>query len=120
MATIMVVDDAAFMRTMLKMILSELGHQVIEEAANGEEAVHFYKAHRPDLVMMDIVMPVKDGLLALKEIRAFDPNAVVIMCTAVGQQRNVVDAIQSGARDFLVKPFSKERILDSLRRLTTA
>lgn len=116
MARILVVDDAMFMRTVLKGVLEEGGHTVVGEAENGDVAVKKYKDLKPDLVTMDITMPDKDGIAALKEIRDFDPNAKVIMCSAMGQQAMVVDAIKSGAKDFCVKPFDKERVLESIAK----
>jgi two-component system chemotaxis response regulator CheY len=108
---IMVVDDTAFMRTILKDVLVLGGHEIIAEARNGEEAVQLFKQLKPDLVTMDITMPEMDGITALTEIMKFDPWAKVIMCSAMGQQALVVDAIQAGAKDFIVKPFLKERVL---------
>ncbi|TVY08508.1 response regulator [Paenibacillus cremeus] len=116
MARIMVVDDAAFMRTMLKNMLTEFGHEVVAEAVDGDEAVRKYKQVKPDLVTMDITMPEKDGLIALQEIKAFDAEAIVIMCSAMGQQKMVVDAIRSGAKDFLVKPFHKDRVQEAVSK----
>lgn len=116
MAKILVVDDAAFMRNMLKGILSELGYEIAGEAADGAEAVRLYKQIKPDLVIMDITMPEKDGLAALKEIRMHDPAAKVIVCSAMGQKGIVVDAIQAGAKDFIVKPFNRDRIQEAIIR----
>lgn len=101
MAKIMVVDDAAFLRAMLKDILVKAGHEVVSEAANGMEAVDKYRALRPDLVTMDITMPVMEGVEALKEIRKIDPSANVVMCSAMGQKNLIIEAIQSGAKDFI-------------------
>lgn len=115
---IMIVDDAAFMRTMFREILQDLKYEVIAEATNGLEAVESYKIFKPDLVTMDITMPEMDGIEALKEIRKFDPKAQVIMCSAIGQQSLVVESIHAGAVDFWVKPVSIERISNSLRRWT--
>jgi two-component system chemotaxis response regulator CheY len=109
-AKIMVVDDAAFMRNMMKHILAELGHVVVGEASTGEEAVHTYKMLKPDIVTMDITMPDKDGIQALKEIRQYDSKAKVIMVSAMGQKDMVLTAVQSGAVDFIVKPFQREKI----------
>jgi len=114
MKTIMVVDDAAFMRLMLKDMLKEAGFEVVAEAANGIEAVQYYKKLMPDLVTMDITMPEMDGITALVEIKKYDPKAKVIMCSAMGQQRMVLDAIHAGAKDFLVKPFQKERVIEAI------
>ena len=117
MATVLVVDDAAFMRMMLKDILTKGGYDVVGEAADGNEAVAKYNELKPDLVTLDITMPNKDGLQALKEIRANDPNATCIMCSAMGQQAMVIDAIQAGARDFVVKPFQPDRVLESIHKV---
>ncbi|RKN85898.1 response regulator [Paenibacillus ginsengarvi] len=116
MAKVMVVDDAAFMRHMLKHILVTGGHEVLCEAANGAEAVEKYKAFRPDLVTMDITMPEMEGIEALQLIRKSDPEAKVIMCSAMGQQRLIVQAIQSGASDFIVKPFQTSRVLEAVTK----
>lgn len=113
---ILVVDDAAFMRMMLKDILTKHGYEVIGEAADGLIAVERYQDLRPDLVTMDITMPEVDGIEALRRIRAFDPTAKVIMCSAMGQQSMVIDAIQAGARDFIVKPFQADRVLEAVRK----
>lgn len=115
MARILITDDAAFMRAMLRNVLEGDGYTIVAEAVNGVEAVNLYKQHRPDLVTMDITMPEMDGLTALAEIRRMDPQAKVIMCSAMGQQKVVVDAIRSGAKDFMVKPFQKERVLEAIR-----
>jgi len=116
-AQILITDDTIFTRTMLKSILSVNGFPNILEAGNGAEAVRLYKLDKPYLVLMDITMPVMDGLTALKEIKAFDPDARVIMCTAMGQRNMVVEAIQAGAKDFIVKPFQTDRVLDAIRKL---
>ncbi|MCM3161284.1 MULTISPECIES: response regulator [Bacillaceae] len=116
MARILVTDDAAFMRMQLKDMITKAGHEVVGEAENGEVAVQKYKDLKPDLVTMDITMPVMDGVQAVREIKAFDPNATVIMCSAMGQQQMVVEAIQAGAKDFLVKPFSPDRITEALQK----
>ena len=117
MATVLVVDDAAFMRMMLKDILTKGGYDVVGEAADGNEAVAKYNELKPDLVTLDITMPNKDGLQALKEIRANDPNATCIMCSAMGQQAMVIDAIQAGAKDFVVNPFQPDRVLESIHKV---
>ncbi len=114
---VLIVDDALFMRNMLKEIFVRAGHQVIGEAANGIDAVERYRELRPDLVTMDIVMPLKSGIEALQEITAEDPDACVIMCSALGQDALVVEAVQAGARDFIVKPFKEERVLDVVQRV---
>jgi len=117
MASILIVDDAAFMRMMIKDILTKNNYQIVGEAANGIEAVEKYKELKPDLVTMDITMPEKDGIEALKEIKQLDPNAKVIMCSAMGQQSMVIDAIQSGAKDFIVKPFQADRVLEAIQKV---
>ena len=111
---ILITDDALFMRVTLKNILVQNGYEVVGEAANGAESVEMYKQLRPDIVTMDITMPEMDGLTALKTIRADDPNARIVMCTAMGQKNMVVEAIQAGAKDFIVKPFQPDRVLDAL------
>ncbi|MBM7659352.1 two-component system chemotaxis response regulator CheY [Bacillus mesophilus] len=111
---ILIVDDAAFMRMMIKDILSKNGYEVVGEAADGQQAVDLYKEHNPDLVTMDITMPEMDGITALKEIKKINPNAKVIMCSAMGQQAMVIDAIQAGAKDFIVKPFQADRVLEAI------
>ncbi len=117
MKRIMIVDDAAFMRGILKETILTTGCDVVAEAKSGEEAVRLYKQFKPDLVTMDITMPGMDGITALKEIRAYDPKAKVIMCSAMGQQVMVVNALQAGAQDFLVKPFLSERVRDSIMKV---
>lgn len=112
--TVMLVDDAAFMRMMLKDILSNNGYQVIGEAENGMVAVDKYSELKPDITIMDITMPEMDGLQAVKEIRSKDPQARIIMCSAMGQQTMVIEAIQSGAKDFVVKPFQPDRVLEAV------
>ncbi len=114
MAKILVVDDAAFMRMTVMTALKKGGYTDVLEAANGNEAVEKYKEEKPELVIMDITMPEKDGLQALKEIREYDPSASVIMCSAMGQESMVIDAIKSGAKDFIVKPFKPDRILKTV------
>lgn len=116
MARVLIVDDAAFMRMMIKDILEKNGYQVVGEASNGLKAVEIYKAEKPDVVTMDITMPDMDGIEAVKAIKAFDPAAKIIMCSAMGQQTMVMDAIRSGARDFIVKPFQAERVLEAIRK----
>lgn len=114
---VLIVDDAIFMRMKLKDILEKGGFEVVGESQNGLEAIESYKAEKPDLVTMDITMPEMDGVTALKEIMTIDPNAKVIMCSAMGQQTMVMEAIQSGALDFIVKPFDNERVLKSLNKV---
>jgi two-component system chemotaxis response regulator CheY len=113
---ILIVDDAAFMRMMIKDILSKNGFEVVGEANDGAQAVVKYKELSPDLVTMDITMPEMDGITALKEIKKFDPNAKVIMCSAMGQQAMVIDAIQAGAKDFIVKPFQADRVIEAIKK----
>ena len=113
MARVLVVDDAAFMRKMVSDALTKGGHQVVGEAGNGVEAVAQYQALKPEVTTLDITMPEKDGLAALKEIIALDPAARVIMCSALGQESKVLESIKAGAKDFVVKPFQPDRILDA-------
>ena len=115
---ILLVDDAVFMRMKLKDILEKNGYEVVGEAQNGIEAIEKYKAEKPDLVTMDITMPEMDGVTALKEIKKIDPSAKVIMCSAMGQQSMVMDAIQAGAIDFIVKPFDNDRVIESINKAT--
>ncbi|MGI6513404.1 MAG: response regulator [Syntrophomonadaceae bacterium] len=114
--TILVVDDAAFMRMMIKDILTKNGYSVVGEADNGLNAIDKYEELKPDLVTMDITMPEMDGITAVKEIRKRNPNARIIMCSAMGQQAMVIDAIQAGARDFVVKPFQPDRVLEAVAK----
>jgi two-component system chemotaxis response regulator CheY len=117
MATrVMVVDDAAFMRMMIKDILSKNGYEIVGEAENGLKALEKYQELKPDLTTMDITMPEMDGITAVKEIKKVDPAAKIIMCSAMGQQAMVIEAIQSGARDFIVKPFQPDRVLEAVRK----
>lgn len=116
MAKILVVDDAEFLRVRISKMLTGDGHQIVE-AENGQRAVEVYQTEKPDLVLMDITMPEMDGLSALKEIRKNDPKAKVIMLTALGQESVVLEAIKSGARDFIVKPFERERVLGAISKL---
>lgn len=113
---ILIVDDAAFMRMMIKDILSKNGFEIAGEANDGAQAIEKYKEVSPDLVTMDITMPEMDGITALKEIKKFDPNAKVIMCSAMGQQAMVIDAIQAGAKDFIVKPFQADRVIEAIKK----
>lgn len=113
---ILVVDDAAFMRMMLKDILEKNDFQVVGEAENGQMAVDKYRELEPDLVTMDITMPEMDGIEAVKQIRSVDANARVVMCSAMGQQAMVIDAIQAGAKDFVVKPFQPERVVEAVSK----
>ncbi len=119
--TVLVVDDAAFMRMQIKDKLESEGLEVIAEAENGEEAVRKYNSEKPDLVTMDITMPDMDGLEATKEIiNNIDPEANIIMVSAMGQQQMVIEAIETGARDFIVKPFNDKRINEALNKVIGA
>lgn len=113
---ILIVDDAAFMRMMIKDILSKNGFEVVGEAADGVQAIEKYNELKPDLVTMDITMPEMDGIAALKEIKSKNPNAIIIMCSAMGQQAMVIDAIQAGAKDFIVKPFQADRVIEAISK----
>ncbi len=115
--TILIVDDAAFMRMILKDILTKNGYEVAGEAENGKEAFEKYSELKPDLVLMDITMPEIDGIQATKQIKSEFGDANIIMCSAMGQQSMVVEAIQSGALDFIVKPFQPERVLDAVSKV---
>jgi len=114
--SILICDDAAFMRMMIKDILTKNGYNIAGEAENGLKAVDKYQETKPDLVMMDITMPEMDGIQALKKIKAADPSANVIMCSAMGQQAMVIESIQSGAKDFIVKPFQADRVLEAVKK----
>ena len=113
---ILVVDDAAFMRMMIKDILTKNGYIVVGEAENGAKAIEKYKELKPDLVIMDITMPEVDGIQAVKGIKKIDENARIIMCSAMGQQAMVIEAIQAGASDFIVKPFQADRVLEAVKK----
>ncbi|WP_057913557.1 response regulator [Peribacillus muralis] len=117
MARILIVDDAKFMRMTLSNILLKAGHEVIGEGENGKEAIDLYRHLQPDLVTMDITMPLMSGLEAVKEIKKEFRAAKVIMCSAMGQQKMVVEAIEAGAKDFIVKPFDESRVVDALSRV---
>ena len=114
---ILVVDDAAFMRMMIKDILSKNGYNVAGEAENGAKAVEKYNEVKPDLVLMDITKPEMDGIEALKKIKSMDSGALVIMCSAMGQQAMVIESIQAGAKDFIVKPFQADRVLEAVKKV---
>ena len=114
---ILICDDAAFMRMMIKDILTKNGYNVAGEAENGKVAVDKYKEINPDLVLMDITMPEMDGIQALKEIKKVDSSATVIMCSAMGQQAMVIESIQAGAKDFIVKPFQAERVIEAVKKV---
>ncbi len=114
---ILITDDALFMRVTLKNLLTANGYEVVGEAVNGQDAVEKYAVCKPDLVLMDITMPVMDGIMACRTIKESDPSAKVVMCTAMGQKNMVVEAIQAGAKDFIVKPFKPDRVLESIQKL---
>lgn len=113
---ILIVDDAAFMRMMIKDILSKNGFEVVGEAQDGAEAIEKYNELMPDLVTMDITMPEMDGITSLKKIKETNPEAKIIMCSAMGQQAMVIDAIQAGAKDFIVKPFQADRVIEAIQK----
>lgn len=113
---IMICDDAASMRMAMKDVITKAGYTVVGEAANGKEAMEGYKEWKPDLLLLDITMPELDGLSALKMILKEDPSAVVIMLSAMGQQSQVMEAMRNGAKDFLVKPFPSDRVLEVIKR----
>lgn len=115
MPKILVVDDAAFMRLRVAKLLTENGYEVLE-AGDGQEGLDLYKNNKPDLVLMDITMPVMDGITAVQEIKKHDPNAVIVMCSALGQQTMVMNSVKAGAKDFIVKPYQPEKILDTIKR----
>lgn len=117
---IVIVDDAIFMRTMLKNIVNQLGHTVVGEASNGEEAIKVAEKVQPDILTLDITMPEMDGLTALPNIKKVSPNTNVIMCSAMGQQHMVVEAIKNGASDFIVKPFNPDRVRDTFSKFEKA
>lgn len=114
---ILIVDDAAFMRMMIKDILSKNGYEVVGEAENGAKAIEKFKELTPDLVIMDITMPELDGIVAVKEIKKIDGDSKIIMCSAMGQQAMVIESIQAGARDFIVKPFQAERVVEAVKKV---
>lgn len=117
MARILITDDATFMRMMLKNIIAKTGHEVVGEAGNGLEAIQKYDELKPDIVTMDITMPEMDGIEAVKHIVAKHPNAKILMCSAMGQQSMVIDAIRSGAKSFIVKPFQEDKIKEEIDKL---
>jgi two-component system, chemotaxis family, chemotaxis protein CheY len=117
MARVLIVDDAKFMRITLTKILQKANHTIIGEAENGKEAVELYQSLHPDVVILDITMPVMNGIEAVRAIKQVDRNAKIIICSAIGQQRMVVEAIEAGAADFIVKPFEENRVLEAINRL---
>jgi two-component system, chemotaxis family, chemotaxis protein CheY len=120
MARVLVVDDAAFMRKVVSDALASGGHEVVGEAGNGTEAVERYQELSPELVTLDITMPEKDGLEALREIISIDPGARVLMCSALGQEAKVIESIQKGAKDFVVKPFQPAQLLEAVGKALAA
>jgi two-component system chemotaxis response regulator CheY len=117
---VLIVDDALFMRTMLRNILVESGFEVVGEAGTGIEAVEKYRRLMPDLTTMDIVMPEQNGIEALKQIVAFDPRARVVMCSALGQESLIIEALDAGARDFIVKPFKPAKVIEVAQKVLSA
>ena len=120
MATILIVDDAKFMRLTLAAILKKGNHQIIGEAESGIEAIELYEAHKPDLVTMDVTMPLMNGIEATRLIKSKHPNAKIIMCSAMGQQKVVRESIEAGAKDFIIKPFEENRVIDAIQRVLAA
>ena len=122
MGTVMIVDDASFMRAVLKKIVLQAGHEVVAEAGKGDEAIERFLSVRPDLVLMDIIMPpgpkAKDGIEALRQIVAADPSARVVMCSSMGQQALIAEALKSGAKDFVIKPFQPQKVIEVLSKYT--
>ncbi|MCE5300734.1 MAG: response regulator [Spirochaetia bacterium] len=116
MKKVLIVDDTKFMRSILASILKKKDLKIVGEAVNGRDAIEKYKELQPDLVTMDIIMPEMDGIQAVREILKIDPNAKVLMCSAMGQQALVIEAIQAGARDFVIKPFQPTRVLEAVDR----
>jgi two-component system, chemotaxis family, chemotaxis protein CheY len=114
MARVLVVDDAVFMRKMVSDALARGGHEIVGEAGNGQEAIERYQELKPEVTTLDITMPEMDGIAALKAILDLDPTARVIMCSALGQESKVLEAVKAGARDFVVKPFQPERVLEAV------
>ncbi|HWR98936.1 MAG TPA: response regulator [Candidatus Methanoperedens sp.] len=119
-ARVLIVDDALFMRTMLRNIFVESGFEVVGEAGNGVEAVEEYRQLTPDLTTMDIVMPEMNGIEALKQIMALDPRARVVMCSALGQESLIIEALDAGARDFIVKPFKPAKVVEVAQKVLAA
>jgi two-component system, chemotaxis family, chemotaxis protein CheY len=117
MARILLVDDAKFMRTTLQAILTKDNHEIVGEAENGKEAISLFTKTNPDLIIMDITMPIMNGIDAIREIMKVDPNSLVIVCSAMGHQKVVVEAIELGAKDFIVKPFDEHRVLETVNRV---
>ena len=114
---ILIVDDSLLMRKIITDIVNAAGHEVIGEASNGKDSIDLYRKLRPDLVAMDIIMPVMDGIAAVKELKKIDPNCLIVMISAMGQQQQVIEAIEAGAKDFIVKPFEPERVVSAIKRI---
>jgi two-component system chemotaxis response regulator CheY len=111
---VLITDDAAFMREMLREILTDGGYEVVAEAADGDEALTRFREHRPDVITLDIVMPGKSGLDVLREITALDPSACIVMCSALGQEALVMEALEAGAKEYIIKPFKPDQVLGAL------
>jgi two-component system chemotaxis response regulator CheY len=111
---VLITDDAAFMREMLREIIAEGGYEVVAEAADGEEALERFNEHHPDVITLDIVMPGKSGLEVLRELMALDPSACVVMCSALGQEALVMEALEAGAKEYIIKPFKPDQVLGAL------
>lgn len=120
MAKIMIVDDAAFMRLIMKNIVTQYGHDVVAEAADGKDALKLYKQYKPDVVTMDITMPDMDGIEAVKAIVSFDKRANIVMCSAAGDHAKVYNAFKVGAKDYILKPFQEDRVLEALNKILYA
>lgn len=114
---VLICDDAKFMRTILRRVLEKRNYNIVGEACNGKEAIRLYRELKPDVVTMDVTMPEMDGISAIREICAEDSNAKVIVCSAMGQKYMVLDAIQAGAKDFIVKPFDAQRIYSTMEKV---
>ncbi len=115
--TVLIVDDSAFMRMLLKKILTKNGYEVVGEAESGEEAIELYKEKRPDICLVDIIMPGMNGIEAVRKIKEIDPDAKIIMCSSVGQQSMVTDAISAGAKGFITKPFKESKVIEEIQKL---
>jgi two-component system chemotaxis response regulator CheY len=113
---VLIADDTAFMREMLRDILTGAGYEVVAEAEDGDEAIRHYREHQPDIVTLDIIMPRKSGIDTLRELTAMDPGACIVMCSALGQEALVMEALASGAKDFVVKPFKPDQVLIAVQK----
>lgn len=120
MATVLIVDDAMFMRTVLKKMLTDEGFEVVGEGADGDEAIRLARELKPNVVTLDITMPDRDGISAIEDILKASPDSKIVMCSAMGQQGMVVDAIKKGAKDFIVKPFEKDRVIQAIKNVTSS